>query len=80
MPREANTIYISPFPNRTPRMELPEKLMSNLRQAIASDGRLAVVESGDSADIILQGAINQCQVQALSFNKFGKAEKKTFAY
>jgi hypothetical protein len=76
VPRSANTIYIPPFLNDSQRMELPDRLAFRLGQIIISEGRLAVVESGEAADILLQGRILQYQVQTLSFNKFGIPEKK----
>jgi hypothetical protein len=76
VPRSANTIHIAPFLNDSQRTELPDRLAFRLGQIIISEGRLAVVENGEAADILLQGRILQYQIQTVSFNKFGIPEKK----
>jgi hypothetical protein len=76
VPRSANTIQIAPFLNDSQRTELPDRLAFRLGQIIISEGRLAVVNRGEAADILLQGRIIKYQVQTVSFNKFGIPDKK----
>ncbi|MDR3237791.1 MAG: LPS assembly lipoprotein LptE [Spirochaetia bacterium] len=76
VPREANTIYLVPFKNMTKHSALPDRITSKLSSLIVSDGRLAIHKEMDAADTVLEGKIKNLQTQPLTFNSFGREDKK----
>jgi hypothetical protein len=76
VPREANTIYLVPFKNATRYSALPDRINSKLGNLIVSDGRLAIHKEMDAADTVLEGKIKSLQTQPLTFNSFGREDKK----
>ena len=76
VPRQANTLYVEPFANSSSIVGLEDKLMTRLNTLVTTDGRLAMVKSEDNADITMQGIIFSSQIQNITFNKFGQADKR----
>ena len=75
VPRDANKIYINPFLSlKFP--EISKKLVVNIKELLSIDGRLAIVDTREMADIELNGKIIEYQLQKIIFGKVGNAEKK----
>lgn len=76
VPREANKIFIPPFTCATGREPLCQKLAIRVRELIAADGRLAVVDAEADADIVLAGAMTHYQIQPLEYDEMERIVKK----
>jgi outer membrane lipopolysaccharide assembly protein LptE/RlpB len=57
LPKEARTIYIEPFVNRSRNVGLDKELTTALRGEFYRRGQLKIVESAEQADLILSGVI-----------------------
>lgn len=75
IPRDANKIYINHFSNKK-FPEISKKLVVNIKELLSMDGRLAVVDEREIADVELEGKIIDYQLQNITFGKVGNAEKK----
>jgi hypothetical protein len=76
VPREANRIWIPPFAGGAGTGMLGQRLALRLREYIAMDGRLAVVNEGKHADLVLNGTVLLYQVQPLAYDDLGVPVKK----
>jgi outer membrane lipopolysaccharide assembly protein LptE/RlpB len=57
LPKEARTIYVEPFVNRSRDVGLDKELTTALRGEFYRRGQLKIVESAEQADVILSGVI-----------------------
>jgi outer membrane lipopolysaccharide assembly protein LptE/RlpB len=57
LPKEARTIYVEPFVNRSRDVGLDKELTTALRGEFYRRGQLKIVESAEQADLILSGVI-----------------------
>ena len=57
LPKEARTIYVEPFVNRSRNVGLDKELTTALRGEFYRRGQLKIVESAEQADLILSGVI-----------------------
>jgi outer membrane lipopolysaccharide assembly protein LptE/RlpB len=57
LPKEARTIYVEPFVNRSRNVGLDKELTTALRGEFYRRGQLKIVESSEQADLILSGVI-----------------------
>lgn len=76
IPRSANRIVVPDFENRSPVPSLSARVSIKVREEIARDGRLGVVDGKEEADLLLEGRILSCQVQVTEFNGAGLPVKK----
>lgn len=57
LPKEARTIYVEPFVNRSRNVGLDKELTTALRGEFYRRGQLKIAESAEQADLILSGVI-----------------------
>ena len=57
LPKEARTIYVEPFVNRSRDVGLDKELTTALRGEFYRRGQLKIVDSAEQADLILSGVI-----------------------
>src|SRR5258708_25164751 len=68
LPKEARTIYIEPFVNRSRDVGLDKELTTALRGEFYRRGQLKIVESAEQADLILSGVIRSLNSTTVSVN------------
>ena len=69
LPKEAKTIYVEPFVNRSRDVGLDKELTTALRGEFYRRGQLKVVESAEQADLILSGVIRSLDSTVASVNR-----------
>jgi outer membrane lipopolysaccharide assembly protein LptE/RlpB len=70
LPKDAQTIYVEPFINRTREVGLDKELTTAVRGEMYRKGRLRVVDQAEQADVILSGVVRSLDRQTLSINRF----------
>jgi outer membrane lipopolysaccharide assembly protein LptE/RlpB len=68
LPKEARTIYVEPFVNRSRDVGLDKELTTALRGEFYRRGQLKIVESAEEADLILSGVIRSLNSTTVSVN------------
>jgi len=69
LPKEARTIYVEPFVNRSRDVGLDKELTTALRGEFYRRGQLKIVESSEQADVILSGVIRSFDSTVASVNR-----------
>ncbi len=69
LPKEARTIYVEPFVNRSRDVGMEKELTTALRGEFYRRGQLKVVELSEQADIILTGVIRSLDRNVASVNR-----------
>ena len=69
LPKEARTIYVEPFVNRSRNVGLDKELTTALRGEFYRRGQLKIVESAEQADLILSGVIRSLDSTVASVNR-----------
>ncbi len=69
LPKEARTIYVEPFVNRSRDVGLDKELTTALRGEFYRRGQLKIVESAEQADLILSGVIRSLDNTVASVNR-----------
>jgi hypothetical protein len=69
LPRDARTIYVEPFVNRSREVGLEKELATALRGEFYRRGQLKVVEHSEQADVILSGVVRSLQNSVASVNR-----------
>jgi outer membrane lipopolysaccharide assembly protein LptE/RlpB len=69
LPKEARTIYVEPFVNRSRNVGLDKELTTALRGEFYRRGQLKIVESAEQADLILSGVIRSLDSTVASVNQ-----------
>jgi hypothetical protein len=69
LPKDAKTIYVDPFLNRTRDVGIEKELTSALRGEFYRRGQLRVVDQAEQADIILSGVIRSLESSVASVNR-----------
>jgi len=69
LPKDARTIYVEPFVNRTREVGLAKELATALRGTFYRRGELKVVENSEQADVILSGVIRSLDNTVASVNR-----------
>lgn len=69
LPKEARTIYVEPFVNRSRDVGMEKELTTALRGEFYRRGQLRVVELSEQADIILTGVIRSLDRNVASVNR-----------
>jgi len=70
LPKDAQTIYVEPFINRSRDVGLDKELTTALRGEMYRKGRLRVVEQAEQADVILSGVVRSLDSMTVSINRF----------
>ena len=70
LPKDAQTIYVEPFINRSRDVGLDKELTTALRGEMYRKGRLRVVEQVEQADVILSGVVRSLESMTVSINRF----------
>jgi outer membrane lipopolysaccharide assembly protein LptE/RlpB len=68
LPKEARTIYVEPFVNRSRDVGLDKELTTALRGEFYRRSQLKIVESAEEADLILSGVIRSLNSTTVSVN------------
>lgn len=69
LPKDARTIYVEPFVNRSRDVGIDKELTSALRGEFYRRGRLKVVEQSEQGDLILSGVVRSLDRNVASVNR-----------
>jgi hypothetical protein len=69
LPKDARTIYLEPFVNRSRDVGMEKELTTALRGEFYRRGQLAVVEGSEQADVILTGVVRSLERNVASVNR-----------
>jgi outer membrane lipopolysaccharide assembly protein LptE/RlpB len=69
LPRDARTVYVEPFVNRSRDVGLEKELTTALRSEFYQRGQLKVVDSLEQADVVLSGVIRSLDSNVSSVNR-----------
>jgi hypothetical protein len=69
LPKDARTIYVEPFVNRSREVGMEKELATALRGEFYRRGRLKVVDHSEQADLILSGVIRSFASTVASVNR-----------
>lgn len=69
LPKDARTIYVEPFVNRTREVGLEKELATALRGEFYRRGLLKVVDHSEQADVILSGVVRSLRNTVASVNR-----------
>src|SRR5262245_11875399 len=69
LPKEARTIYVDPFVNRSRDVGIEKELTTALRGEFYRRGQLKVVDSSEQADVILSGVIRSLDSNVATVNR-----------
>ena len=70
LPKDAQTVYVEPFINRSRDIGMEKELTSALRSEFYRRGRLRVVDAADQADIIVSGVVRSLETSVASVNRY----------
>jgi Lipopolysaccharide-assembly len=70
LPKDAQTVYVEPFINRSRDVGMEKELTSALRSEFYRRGRLRVVDAADQADIIVSGVVRSLETSVASVNRY----------
>ncbi|HEY3167225.1 MAG TPA: LptE family protein [Candidatus Binatia bacterium] len=69
LPKDARTIYVEPFINRSRDVGMEKELTTALRGEFYRRGQLGVVERSEQADVILTGVVRSLERNVASVNR-----------
>ena len=69
IPKDARTIYVEPFVNRSRDVGMEKELTTALRGEFYRRGQLTVVDGSEQADLILTGVIRSIERNVASVNR-----------
>lgn len=69
LPKDAQTVYVEPFINRSRDVGMEKELTSALRSEFYRRGQLRVVDLAEQADIILSGVVRSIESSVASVNR-----------
>jgi hypothetical protein len=73
VPRDAQTIFVEPFVNRTREVGIGPEFTTAVRSELYRRGRLRLVESAEQADVILSGVVRGLDSETASVNRHTEA-------
>lgn len=76
LPKDAKTIYVEPFVNRSRDVGIDKEMTTAMRGEFYSRGQLRIVESAEQADVILSGVIRSLDSTVATVNR----EDETLQY
>lgn len=69
LPKDAKTVYVEPFINRSRDVGMEKELTSALRGEFYRRGQLRVVDLSEQADIVLSGVVRSIDTSVASVNR-----------
>lgn len=69
LPKDAKTIYVEPFINRSRDVGMDKELTSALRSEFYRRGQLRVIDLAEQADVILSGVVRSLDTNVSSVNR-----------
>jgi len=69
LPKDARTVYVEPFVNRSRDVGVEKELTTALRGEFYRRGQLAVVDSSNQADVIVTGVVRSLERNVASVNR-----------
>lgn len=73
LPKDAETIFVEPFINRTREVGIAPELTTAVRSELYRRGRLRLVDQAEQADVILSGVVRSLDSQTSSVNRHNEA-------
>jgi outer membrane lipopolysaccharide assembly protein LptE/RlpB len=73
LPKDAQTIFVEPFINRTREVGLGPELTTAVRSELYRRGRLRLVDQAEQADVILSAVVRGLDSQTVSVNRHSEA-------
>ncbi|MGH7927694.1 MAG: LPS assembly lipoprotein LptE, partial [Candidatus Binatia bacterium] len=73
LPKDAETIFVEPFVNRTRDVGVSQEFTTAVRSELYRRGRLRLVDQAEQADIILSGVVRFMDSQTASINRNDEA-------
>lgn len=73
LPKDAQTIFVEPFINRTREVGIAPELTTAVRSELYRRGRLRLVDQAGLADVILTGVVRSLDSQTSSVNRYNEA-------
>jgi len=70
LPKDAQTIYVEPFINRSREVGIDKELTTAVRGELYRKGGLRLVEQAEQADVILSGVVRSLESVTASINRF----------
>jgi hypothetical protein len=70
LPKDAKTVYVEPFINRSRDVGLEKELTTAVRSEFYRRGQLRVVDVSDQADIIVSGVVRSLDTNVASVNRY----------
>lgn len=75
IPADIQEVYLAPFENLTPRIQIEQFLTQAIAEELVTRRRFTLVDSGDSADAVLSGAVVSYQATPLTVDAEGRANE-----
>lgn len=69
LPKDAHTIYVEPFLNRSRDVGMEKELTTALRSEFYRRGPLQVVDQSEQADVIVSGVVRSLESTVVSVNR-----------
>jgi outer membrane lipopolysaccharide assembly protein LptE/RlpB len=69
LPKDAQTIFVEPFINRTREVGIGPELTTAVRTELYRRGHLRLVDQAEQADVILSGVVRSLDSQTVSVNR-----------
>ena len=73
LPKDAETIYVEPFINRTREVGVSQEFTTAVRSELYRRGRLRLVDQAEQADLIFSGVVRSLDNQTASVNRHNEA-------
>jgi outer membrane lipopolysaccharide assembly protein LptE/RlpB len=73
LPKDAQTIFVEPFIDRTREVGLGPELTTAVRSELYRRGPLRLVDQAEQADVILSGVVRSLESQTVSVNRHAEA-------
>jgi outer membrane lipopolysaccharide assembly protein LptE/RlpB len=73
LPRDAQTIFVEPFINRSREVGIGPELTTAVRSELYRRGRLRLVDQSEQADVILSAVVRSLDSQTASVNRHNEA-------
>ena len=75
IPEDVRNVYLEPFTNETPRVEVEQFLTQAIADELVTRQRFTIVTAAEDADAVLAGSVVGFRVTPLTFDADGRAEE-----
>jgi outer membrane lipopolysaccharide assembly protein LptE/RlpB len=75
IPEDIRTLYLEPFANQTPRVEVEQFITQAVADELVKRRRFVLVQDRGAADAVLSGRVTGFRVVPLSFDSDGRAQE-----